>query len=359
MGRENKIANVVVNLAMGGIERLSIQLCAHLNRDKFDPTLICIEGGGPLENEAAEYGVNVVKLAANAKNVPGAVYALSKILRELNVDVVQGNPGLIARLAAPKGAAIISTYHNTLMGRGYFSLLPDRYLARRTDILVGITKNVAVNAETALRLPPDTFRVIYNGVDIGRIRRLALAAGKGVEKGGRAVCFIGRLAFEKGVDVLIEAFGLVTKEVENVFLWIIGDGPERADLELLAAGTDGPVIFWGRQVNPYILLSKAEICCVPSLEGPFELVIPEAMALGLPVIASRTGGIPEVVGDAGLLTEPGDAYGLATALVGVLTDERTAQNLSEKSLDRAEYFDIGRMADEYGQIYEEVVSRRL
>jgi glycosyltransferase involved in cell wall biosynthesis len=359
MGSKIKVANVIVNLAMGGIERLSIQICAHLDRDKFDPTLICIEGGGPLESEAAEYGVKVVTLGVNIKNIPGAVRALSRVLRELKTDVVHGNPGLIARLAAPKGVAKVSTYHNMLMGRGYLSLIPDRFLARRTDALVGISKAVAANAERALRLDAGSFRVIYNGVDIRRIRALALESLKeDVTKKGPVVCFLGRLAPEKGTRILIEAFKDLKRKVPNAVLWVVGDGPERRMLEERVKDADIRAVFFGQRVNPYPYLAASDVYCLPSLEGPFELVLAEAMALGKPVIASKVGGVPEAVGDAALLVEPGDVSGLSKALVKVLTDNSEASSLSEKSVVRSSFLSISRTADEYAALYEEAVKAK-
>jgi glycosyltransferase involved in cell wall biosynthesis len=354
-----RVANIIINLAMGGIERLSIQLCAHLNRDKFDPTLICIEGGGPLENEAAEYGVEVVKLGKSIKNIPGTVRALSRVLRELEVDVVHGNPGMLARLAAPKGAAKVSTYHNMLIGRGYLSLIPDRYLARRTDALVGISKAVAANAEKVLRLDGGSFHVIYNGVDIERIQALALeSVNQDIVKKGPVVCFLGRLAPEKGVGFLIEAFKEVLNEIPDAVLWIIGDGPERRVLEERVRDGNIQAVFFGQQVNPYPLLAVSDVFCLPSFKGAFELALVEAMALGLPVIATKGGGVPEVTGNAALLVETGDTSGLSKALVKVLTDNGEAGSLSEKSIIRSDSLSISHTADDYATVYKEAVEAK-
>lgn len=359
MDRKIKVANVIVNLAMGGIERLSIQLCASLNRDRFDPTLICLEDGGPLESEAAEYGVEVVKLGMSIKNIPGTVRTLSRVLRELEVDVVHGNPGLVARLAAPKGVAKVSTYHNMLVGRGYLSLIPDRFLARRTDALVGISKVVAANTERALRLDGGSFRIIYNGVDIRRIQVLALeSVNEDVIKDGPVVCFLGRLAPEKGVGFLIEAFKEVLIKIPDAVLWIVGDGPERRMLEERVKDGNVRAIFFGEHVNPYPYLAASDVFCLPSLQGPFELVLAEAMALGLPVIATKCGGVPEVTGNAALLIEPGDTSGLSEALVKVLTDNSEASSLSKKSTVRSGFLSISRTASEYASLYEEIIEAK-
>jgi glycosyltransferase involved in cell wall biosynthesis len=359
VGNKIKVANVVVNLAIGGIERLSLQLCAHLASGRFDPVLVCIEGGGPLEREAAEYGVNVIKLGKRISNVPGAVRSLSRLLRELGADVVHGNPGLVARLAAPRSAVLISTYHNMLVGRGYFSLTQDRFLARKTDVLVGITEAVASNAERALGLPDGTFRVVYNGIDVDRIKKMAESpAGETGDGLGPAVCYLGRLVPEKGVGTLIDAFAGLTKRAATASLWIIGDGPDRRRLEKAAAGLNGKIKFWGVMTNPYPLVAKADVFCLPAYAAGFELTLPEAMTLGRPVVATRVGGIPEVVGDAGLLVEPGDADALADALAAVIADRDKARSLSEKSLGRAERFRIEKTASDYGDIYEEAYARK-
>lgn len=357
MGNKVKVANVVVNLAMGGIERLSIQLCAHLDPGRFDPVLICVEGGGPLEREAAEYGVNVVELGKNIKNVPGAVRSLSRLLRELEVDVVHGNPGLIARLAAPRSAVKVSTYHNFLRKRTYLSLMLDRHLTRRTDALVTITRSMAEGVEQRLRLKPGTFHVIYNGVDLSNVRLSARASSEcRTDMKAPVVCFLGRLVPKKGAQVLLDAFSFVKNEIPSSNLWFIGDGEMSNELKSRAAPFGDAVLFWGRRLNPFPILSKADLYCLPSLHAPFELVAVEAMALGLPIVASRVDGIPEVVGDAAVLVKPGDPEELASAIISILTDERKARELSGKAEKRAAIFDIKKTAEQYGKVYEEALA---
>jgi len=349
-----RIANVIEKLTIGGIERLVVPLYSRLPTDRFEPFIICIEGGGPMEVEALEYGVEVIELGKKIRNVPAAVLTLSQALRELEVNVVHGNPGLIARLAAPKRARVVSTYHTMLPGRGYFSLIPDRFLAGRTDVLVAISKAVALKTSRALRIPPERFQVIYNGVDVKKVRAMAEEPiPGGIEKDGPVLSYLGRLVPEKGVDVLLNAFREVIRDVPNAALWIIGDGPLRANLEREAAEVGKRVLFWGRKLNPFPLLASSDLFCLPSRAAGFELVLPEAMALGLPVVASRTGGIPEVVGDAGILVEPEDGQTLARALISLLEDELERSELSKRSMRRAELFRIERTAADYAKVYEE------
>ncbi|UCE26192.1 MAG: glycosyltransferase [Candidatus Coatesbacteria bacterium] len=354
-----KIANVIEKLTIGGIERLTVPLFSRLATDRFEPFLICVEGGGPMEVEAIEYGVKVIELGKKIRNVPAAAFALSRALRELEIDVVHGNPGLVARLAAPKRAAVVSTYHTMLPGRGYLSLIPDRFFTERTDILVAISDAVALKTARALRIPPECIRVIYNGIDVERTRAMAEEAlPEEVKRDGPVISYLGRLVPEKGVDVLLKAFRGIIRDVPDAALWIIGDGPSRARLERDAAGLGKNVRFWGRKLNPFPLLASSDFFCLPSRTAGFELVLPEAMALGLPIVASGTGGIPEVVGDAGILVEPENDRMLVNALVSLLGDEGKRSELSDRSMDRVELFRIERTAAKYAEVYEEAVSLR-
>lgn len=346
-----KVANVIVDLSMGGIERLTLNLCAHLDRNIFDPVVVCISGGGPLEDEARAMGIPIEIVGVPVRNLPKAVSALKKTFAKLQPDIIHANPGMVARLAAPKGIPIISQYHSMLLGRGKTSLMVDRYLGRKTTNIIGISEAIARNAEKKIGLQPGSIDVIYNGVDLDKVQRLSQEPAEPLPGAGLKVVFLGRLADEKAGDVLIKAWRDVARSFPEARLFFIGDGDKREEWENLAASLDVDANFLGQRTNPYPLLKQADLFVLPSREGPFELVLVEAMALGLPCVVSDAGGIPEVAGDAAVLFISEDTNACANAIVAFLRDASLRAKYAELARERAQVFTIQKMAENYGKLY--------
>ncbi len=191
--------------------------------------------------------------------------------------------------------------------------------------------------------------VIRNGVDLEHIRfeprRLA---------DHRPVLAVGRLVPKKGFDVLIEALAQLPAEVEA---WIAGEGPEETRLRALIAsrGLESRVTLLGARSHAEVLelMTRSTALAVPSVvagdgdRDGLPTVIAEAMAAGLPVVASRTTGIPELVidGETGLLSDPGDATALARALAALIADPERASALARAARAKVEAeYDLRRNA---------------
>lgn len=138
---------------------------------------------------------------------------------------------------------------------------------------------------------------------------------------------MARLVPQKGISCFLKAAAMLVKDYRVNFL-IVGDGPLRRQLEneTVALGLENRVVFAGERDDVPVILSALDIFVLPSLTEGFPLAILEALAAGRPVIATRVGGIPEIIADnhTGLLIKPGDPAELALAVAGLLTDrERT------------------------------------
>lgn len=172
------------------------------------------------------------------------------------------------------------------------------------------------------------------------------------------VLFVGRLASSKGVCTLIEAAGAL--RTSGVHLILVGDGPERAALEREAEklGLGARTHFQGFVTHDRVpaALAHADLLVLPSLYEEFGTVLLEAMWSDLPVVASRTGGIPDVVSDekSGLLVAPGDPKGLARAIDRVLGDPRLARRLAGAARLRARDYDWEVLADRVVEVYRKV-----
>ncbi|MGA8979321.1 MAG: glycosyltransferase, partial [Pedococcus sp.] len=155
------------------------------------------------------------------------------------------------------------------------------------------------------------------------------------------VLTISRIAPQKSLDVLVEAAAQVTSPVQWV---VVGDGETEllAELRRRAGALGAPVDFVGAVADPTPWLRAAEVFVLPSQWEARALVVQEAMAAGLPVVASDTGGLHDLVEGAGVLVEVGDAPGFAAAVDAILADDGRRQLLSRQGRERARAWDDGR-----------------
>ena len=196
------------------------------------------------------------------------------------------------------------------------------------------------------------------GVDVGRFHPIDRPPPSGVLRVG----FVGRLIPHKGADVLLRA--VAGDDRLEVDLW--GDGPERQALTQLAAqlGLGGRARFHGHvdDVDVAVAYAEADVLAVPSVPVPgwleqFGRVVVEAQASGVPVVASASGALPDVVGSSGILVTPGDADALRSALVGLLDDPARWSGLREAGQEAASRYSWEAVAATQCAFYERALSR--
>jgi glycogen(starch) synthase len=177
------------------------------------------------------------------------------------------------------------------------------------------------------------------------------------------VLFVGRLAPQKGVRALVEAAALIENPSARVLL--VGDGPEREALEREARriGVGDRVRFLGFFAHDRLpaAMAHADVLVLPSLYEELGTVLLEAMYAGLPIVASRTGGIPDVIEDGsnGLLVPPGDPEALARAIDRVFADRALACRLSEVAQERGKDYDWEVLAGRVLEVYRGVTVGHL
>lgn len=197
--------------------------------------------------------------------------------------------------------------------------------------------------------------VIHNGVAIEPLNRTLSPVP--------SVTYAGRLVREKGVDVLLRAFADVTRSLPSAHLQIAGDGPERSALQALATqlGITAQVSFRGQLERGDMArrFAGSWVQVVPSRWAePFGLVAAEAMARGTAVVASRTGGLTEIVepGVTGLSVEPDDPHALAAGLLAILSDRDQAEAMGRRGWAvAAERFNIAQQCDKFVALYQRIM----
>jgi glycosyltransferase involved in cell wall biosynthesis len=203
-------------------------------------------------------------------------------------------------------------------------------------------------------------KVIANGLDAQRVRTMADQAAEPPPTSGPYIIAVGRLSAQKDYATLIRAFALARQRGMSQDLLIVGDGEERDHLQSLVASLsmDGHVHMVGHRDNPYPLMKRAALLALTSQWEGFAYVPLEAMALGVPCIATRSDG-PEAIlegGRWGMLVPPGDVQRLAEAMLEMTGDEQRAR-FSRLALERAGQLTIEGMASEYRDVFMAEISR--
>jgi N-acetyl-alpha-D-glucosaminyl L-malate synthase BshA len=292
------------------------------------------------------------------------IRALSFLLLGLLAGIGRGFDVIHAHYAVPQGLLgallkkikrkpLVVTLHGsdvTILGSNAATRPLVGFVLRNADCVVAVSEFLKKEA-IKLGAAEKKTRVIYAGVSAGK-RKQGSPAGK-------RVVFIGSLVKQKGVDVLLRAFKKVAARHGDAELLIVGDGRERRSLEKLSRELGIKARFLGSLRDVDEGLAGSAVLVLPSRKEGFGLVILEAMRSGIPVVATRVGGIPEIVKDGknGLLVEKEDPSALAEAIIKVLEDEALRSRLISEGFKTAGKFSWTRMADEVDELYRELAKK--
>jgi glycosyltransferase involved in cell wall biosynthesis len=374
-----KVLFLSYDLKDGGSPQVLSNILNHLNRDEFDPVLVTYSDARvfPIPEGITEHILQVQgggslfqKLKANLT----AVLRLRRVLRQEKPEIAVGmggmtNWGLIlaAKIARSKTSVIIGEhgtgalkYREDRMTSPIMSLL-NRFLYPFADRIVAISDGVREYLVSELKLPEGKIVLIYNPVDIQRIRQLSQEQVDDPWLGNQdkpVVLWVGRIAAIKGLKYLICAFESVLKQVDARLI-IVGEGSEQNALEnlVIQKGLQGKVRFAGFQSNPYRYMSRSSVFAFPSLSEGFGMVLVEAMACGLPVVSTDCiAGPSEVLqnGRCGILVPVGDADALAKGIVRILTNPQLREQLIAAAANRATDFEATNVVASYEMLFREV-----
>lgn len=369
-----RVLELVVSTEPGGGPAHVHELVSRLPREDFEVT-VAGPGGGAYAERFRKEAAAFVDVPADRLSLR-ALVAVRRLLVRRRIGLVHSHgkgAGLYGRLAARwVGVPAIHTFHG-IHYAGYPAgaraayLALERLLGGMSATVVHVSESQAREAAVLGLCPPGRTRVIANGVDAERIRagalpRDAARAALGLEPGTLVLGTVARLDPVKALDVLLEAFARVSRAQPAVHLVVIGDGPEAGRLRALARtlGVDARVRFAGLVADASRLLPAIDVYVSASRREGLPLSLLEAMALGLPVVATRVPGHVDVVaeGVTGLLAAQGDPAGLAEALGALLADAARRETMGEAGRRHVENrFRVEQMVAETATLYRETVAR--
>jgi len=251
---------------------------------------------------------------------------------------------------------LVSTKHNDDPFRTGAFRFVERALARRAARIVAITRALARFQVERVGLPSEKVEVIHYGLD-DVPRAWGANPPDGVPDQARVLLSVCRLEPQKGVDVAVRALPEIRERHSATHLVVLGEGPQRAELEQLARSLEVPVHLPGRVPDVAAWLRRADVLVHPARWEGFGLALLEAMLASLPVVATSVSSVPEIVadGETGLLVPPDDAAALAAAVSRVLDDPGDYGDRG-RARARAE-FGVTRMTDRTLAVYETALKR--
>ena len=361
--------HLITELNIGGAEKALARLLAHLDRDRFAPIVVCLYGGdGPVADEIRALGIPVTDLGMPVKWRWDALWRLYRLLHRerpviLHTWMFHANvPGrVLGRLA---GVPVIISSERTMGMESRWRYRLNRITGPLTDRVVCVSPQVADFVVQEVGIPRHKILVIPNGIDLRDFEHLPgkhqARAMLGLSSDWMLVGTVARLNSVKRLDVLLQAMS----SLRDVYAVIVGDGSERAQLEAMSerSGLAGRVHFAGQQDEVQTWLAALDVFVLSSDWEGMPNALLEAMAAGLPVVATAVGGTPEVVVDGvtGLLVPPRAPAALAEAIGCLLCDPNLRRQMGQAGRERvAAQFDIATTVRRTEALYQQLLQKKL
>jgi glycosyltransferase involved in cell wall biosynthesis len=371
-----RVAHIIHDLRPGGTERRLLAVLRGLERERFEPILVCIDGLGPLIEDVQELGLKPFVLGRVHRFDPTGIHRLVKLLRSEKVEIVHGwlslgnafgrIAGTLARVPvriAAEGAAVTTASRS----RARRDRVIDRLLDPATTAYVANSETVAVCLR-AKGLSSEKIVVIPNGVAIPEplsdARRVRLRSSLGASPDMAVVGMVGRLDPDfKDHHTFLTAVASLLQDGRLVRGVVIGDGPARGTLERFAEalGIEGDVVFTGYRPDAVDLLQALDVAVYLTYSEGFSNVVLESMAAGVPLMATDIPSNREAVshGLDGLLVQIRNPQATCVALRRLLDDQAFARRLGEAGRRRvSEHYSLQAQAQATMQLYERMLEMR-
>lgn len=383
MGRY-RILRLITWLPQGGIERKIVAVLPKLNKELFDVRLCCIRERGALADDLEKLGIPVHLIPFKARLDPFALMKLNKLVKTHKIDLIHSHmyrsntPATALKLVNPQ-LSVIGHYHNVDTWESPKQLRMDRFMALRRDMNVAVSEAVRRNVVETLQLPEDITTTLYNCVDLDEFKRSDAASRAQVRRSlgfsdeDKVVIMVARMVGQKNYEMVLRTAPEILKDCPDARYLLVGGGPDQDALQAEAKrlGIADRVTFLGRRDDIPALLGAADVSILPSFKEGFSNAVLEAMATGLPVVASDVGGNAEIIepGINGYLLDatPSTANKwkmeinetqFARLMKRVLTDNEHRGKLAQAAWEKSRHYGIDAMVKEIEQLYLEILEKR-
>ncbi|HEX4510569.1 MAG TPA: glycosyltransferase [Burkholderiaceae bacterium] len=385
--RRLRVLHVLLSLEPGGLENGVVNVVNGLDPARFESEVVCLKHAGEFARRIADPSVRVHEMDWRGGNDLRLPLKLARLFRARRADIVHtrnAEPffhGFVGAKLARVPALVHSEHGRTFDDRAV-RFVVQRWMTRFTDAVFAVSTQLKTDLVRHVGLPEARVEVLYNGVDLGRFgvddgavveagsavgtdvhARAAWHAELGLPPGAFVIGSVGRLVAVKNYGLLLRACARAGLAARRVHVVLVGEGPERAALEAQAQGLGiaAHVHLVGHRNDVQRLLPAFDLFVLPSLSEGMSNTLLEALAAGVPAVASDVGGNREIVRDGieGRLFPSEDEGALADALSRLVDDAALRRTLGEAARQRARSsFDLRAMVGRYEELYERVAARR-
>ena len=315
--------------------------------------------------------------AKSRKDFPSAMFRLASFLRKEKVDILHTHlfePSVVALWAAVLARTKYrvmtrhySDYHTRINKNWHVRV--DKMCNSLSHKIIGVSQHTSDHVIEAENTPSEKVVTIYNGIDFERVKTSEDDFKMRIREEFNAkdktlILTVGRLHPEKGYPHLFEAVPKLKKLLDKPFLWLVaGKGPFEAEYKekIKKLGCEDVIKLIGFRKDIPDLMSTANVFVLPSVAEAFGVVFAEAIYLGTPIIATKIGGIPEVVTDGvdGILIPPADSDALANTLADLINNTKKLKSLASTKGQKkvAEKFEFEDMTRKYEAVYEDLIGK--
>jgi glycosyltransferase involved in cell wall biosynthesis len=371
-----RVLHIITRLDVGGSTENTVISVTRMPRPEFVCSLISGQTTDPspgLAENLSRPGVPWVQLRHLRRPVRPvadclAYWQLRRAIQRMGADIVHthsSKAGFLARLAARAAGIphIVHTPHGHIF-EGYFSPVAtraftvlERLAARWTDRIITLSNEEARDHLRRGVGRPEQFVTIPSGVELEVV---CSASTTRLLAGGPIVGAVARLVPVKGLQYLIDAAPEILRRCPDARFLLVGDGEMRSVLQaqVHTLGLSDRIVFTGFRGDIPALIAGMDVFVLPSINEGMGRVLVMAMALGKPIVATRVGGVAELLGDgeAGLLVPPRDPAALAEATTALLQDLPRARALAEAGRRRAPRYSAKAMLEALAKVYREVMT---
>ena len=350
------IMHLTTDSAIGGTEKMIAEIASSLSKERFESTVVTLKAAGPLEDICAKKNIRYISLNMKSKLDFMVVFRLFKVINNNKIHILHTylfHANILGRIVGrlAKVPIIFSGQRNIDLWRKKYHNLIDRLTAK---FCCKIISNSLAGKDFLIKevgIPEDKLLVVPNGIDVKDSIQVVQREDKSV-----SIVVVASLTLKKGHLYLFKAFQKLLYVNKDIYLTVIGDGPLRKELEELSHSLKiyRNVKFSGFQDNIEKYFEQADIFVLPSLWEGMPVALMEAMACGLPCIASNVGGVGELIDNNvnGILIEPKDIDALYSSMLRLISDSAERNNLGinarQKILD---YYSKKAMISKLEEIY--------
>lgn len=364
-----KIAFIVLDLDYGGLQKVVTHLILNIDRTRYNSVVFCLDRGGLNLNDLESIGIPCFILNRKPVKFDFMLFLkLVKLLKKSKVNLIHANSGcaFYAALASlvTRIPAVFTDHGRPVINEKRSRLLEDKLASIIFKKYISVSKSLTDFLINHLKINKNKIITIFNGVDTNKFKprsfkeKSALRRTFGIGENQIVLGYIGRFDPIKNLTFLIDIIKkLKTTGSNKIKLFLVGDGHDRQRLEIYTESNNlkDSIVFTGYQSDTNTMLSLFDIFILPSLSEGFSIALLEAMASGLPVIASNVGDNSVLVRSNinGLICECNDYECFLNAISQMSNDNKYRLELGKKSRNLTiREFSLAKMIQEYQNLYE-------